>query len=103
MIAALVDKRDELGRLCQRYHVRQLEVFGSAASEDAFDPDRNDLDFLVEFHRNDEMNRADQYFGLWEALREVFGREVDLVTLRALRNPYFIKSVNATREVVYAA
>ena len=103
MINVLADKQEELVRLCKRYHVRQLDVFGSAVSEDAFDPDRSDLDFLVEFDRSNEMNRADQYFGLWEALREVFGREVDLVTLRALRNPYFIKSVNATREVVYAA
>lgn len=32
----------------------------------------------------------------------VFGREIHLVTTRSLRNPYFIASVNATRQTVYA-
>ena len=37
----------ELEALCKRYHVRRLEVFGSAVRED-FDPQHSDLDLLVE-------------------------------------------------------
>src|SRR5437868_4983824 len=40
----------KLRSLCRRFHVRRLELFGSAARED-FDPARSDLDFLVAFDR----------------------------------------------------
>ena len=43
------------------------------------------------------------YFGLLEALQSLFGRPVDLVMTRAIKNPYFLKSVNQTRTVLYAA
>ena len=102
MIETLEEKRAELINLCRRFHVRRLDVFGSAATEYGFDPYRSDLDFLVEFDRTDAMNRADQYFGLWEELKKLFGRDVDLVSVRALRNRFFIKSVNATRKLLYA-
>jgi predicted nucleotidyltransferase len=38
-----------LAELCRRYHVRRLEVFGSAARGYDFDPFSSDADFLVEF------------------------------------------------------
>ncbi|MDH3718927.1 MAG: nucleotidyltransferase domain-containing protein [Planctomycetota bacterium] len=103
MIAIIEEKRRELTELCRTYHVRQLELFGSATLAERFDPRTSDLDFLVEFEPADQMNPADQYFGLWEALKDLFGRDVDLVTVRSLRNPYFIRSVNASREPVYAS
>lgn len=34
---------------CQRYGIRRLEVFGSAALGDDFVPESSDVDFLVEF------------------------------------------------------
>ena len=37
-----------LAELCRRFHVRTLDVFGSAVTG-RFDPARSDLDFLVQF------------------------------------------------------
>jgi len=91
----------ELPALCRRFGVRRLELFGSATTG-AFDPERSDLDFLVEFDAN-SAQLFDRYFGLREALAALYGRNVDLVTVGALRNPYFIKSVDATRQLVYAS
>ena len=42
------EKRDDLIRLCARYRVRRLELFGSALTH-RLDSKTNDLDFLVEF------------------------------------------------------
>lgn len=98
---AVQNKHPQLAALCRKYGVRRLELFGSAATESRFDRDRSDLDFLVEFGPTDDMGPADQYFGLWEELKTLFGREVDLVSTRSLRNPYFIESVNATRQTVF--
>jgi hypothetical protein len=91
-----------LEQLCKRYHVKRLELFGSAATGD-FKPETSDLDFLVEFHATKEMNAADRYFGLLEALRSLFQRKVDLVMARAMHNPYFIREVNKSRTMLYAA
>ena len=44
-----------------------------------------------------------QYFDFLEALEQLFGCPVDLVERRAMKNPYFIKAVNATRKTLYAA
>jgi predicted nucleotidyltransferase len=93
--------RDALGELCVRFHVGRLGIFGSAATGDLRKD--SDLDFLVEFRRVGSMTPADQYFGLLGALEELFGREIDLLTERSLRNPYFIRSVEKTRQLLYAA
>jgi predicted nucleotidyltransferase len=48
VIALIEEHRGALRQLCQRYRVQRLEVFGSAATENAFDPHTSDLDFRVE-------------------------------------------------------
>jgi len=95
-------RRDALAALCRRFGVRRLELFGSAVTG-RFDPEASDLDFLVEYDNPDAPGASDRYFGLIEALEALFGRRVDLVVARAMRNPYFIRQVNAQRRVVYAA
>lgn len=103
MIAQVQHKQDELADLCRKYGVRRLDLFGSAATEFEFDADHSDLDFLVEFEPSASMGPADQYFGLWEDLQSLFSREIHLVSSRALRNRYFIESVNATRQTLYGS
>lgn len=102
MIAFLETKRSEVAALCKRYRVRRLEVFGSATGKH-FDPDRSDLDFLVEFKPLPRGQRAEAYFGLLEGLQQLFQRHVDLVMTRAITNPYFHQAIENSREVVYAA
>ena len=46
---------------------------------------------------------AGRDFGLLQALEELFGREIDLLTERSLRNPYFIGSIEKTRQLLCAA
>ena len=96
------DKRDELNQLCSRFNVQRLELFGSAP-DGSFDAQTSDVDFLVEFLPLQPGEHFDAYFGLLEALQDLFGRPVDLVMTRAIKNPYFLRSVDRTREVLYAA
>ncbi len=102
MITALEERADEVKRLCLIHSVRRLDVFGSAAT-DRYVPDVSDLDFLVEFQPAALSAYADAYFGLLEALGELFERPVDLVVESAIRNPYFLQSVEQTRTTVYEA
>jgi uncharacterized protein len=91
----------ELEKLCRRFRVRRLDLFGSAAVDR--DQPGSDLDFLVEFEALPPGTYADTYFGLLESLQGLFGRPVDLVVSTAIRNPYFRKSVEQTRALLYAA
>ncbi len=103
MIALIETRRVELADLCREHHVQRLELFGSGVSDADFDPTRSDLDFLVEFLPMEPGRHKDAYFGLLEGLRSLFDRPVDLVEAKAVRNPYFLESVNRTRTVLYAA
>ena len=95
--------RSELEQLCQRYHVKRLELFGSVATEE-FKPETSDIDFLVEFAPDHEMGPwLAEYFDLKDELERLFGHKVDLVMIGALRNPYFIEQVNRSRTLLYAA
>ncbi len=102
MIAKLREHREEVVELCRRFGVRRLEVFGSASSGE-FDPERSDIDFLVELEPPEESSRFDAYFGLKEGLEALLGRPVDLVDPSALDNPYFAAMVEHTRQELYAA
>jgi uncharacterized protein len=95
-------KREEIAELCRRHRVRRLALFGSAVGE-GFDPERSDLDFLVEFKPLPPGTYADTYFGLLEALQQLFGRPVDLVDDSAIKNPYFRESVERSQALLYAA
>ncbi len=102
MIDLIQQNLTSLADLCRRYEVARLEVFGSAATGD-FNPETSDIDFLVKFKRNGTLRPFIQYFDFLAELKELFGREVDLVEEGAPKNSYFIKSMNASRELLYAA
>lgn len=99
MISLLKDHREEITLLCRRYGVARLEVFGSAATG-AFDPETSDVDFIVDLGGY-EPGVARRFFDFAEALEALLGHNVDLITESQIRNPYFRRSVNDARELVY--
>ena len=101
MIALVEKRKRELAELCQKFKVERLDLFGSAASGN-FTPETSDLDFLVRFaDREPTGEYADRYLNLAEAIEQLFQRPVDLVTEQSVRNPYFRRVVDASREPVY--
>jgi predicted nucleotidyltransferase len=94
--------RPHIEALCRKYGLKRLELFGSAARGD-FDLDRSDLDFFYEFDSADWKGMADRFFGLLEDLQSLLGRKVDLVSLKAVKNPFFLESANRSRITLYAA
>jgi hypothetical protein len=102
MVGLVEERLAAIGGLCREHGVKRLELFGSAATE-RFDPDSSDLDFLVEFLPLPVGSLFDSYIGLLEDLAELLGRDVHLVTERSIRSRYFLRAVDQTRAVVYAA
>ena len=102
MHTILEERRAELEQLCSLHGVRRLEAFGSVATG-RFEPASSDLDFLVDFEPASPGALADRYFGLLEDLEALFGRHVDLVMTRAIRNPCFLEAIERSRTLLYAA
>lgn len=97
----IAERREALSATCRKYGVSRLDLFGSGTTEE-WDPGASDLDFVVSFQRDPDRSLADRYLGLADELETLFGRPVDLLTERSIRNPYFRRNVDATRSVVYA-
>ncbi len=94
--------KDRLTELCKSLNIKKMMVFGSATS-DKF-TNNSDIDFLISFNDNISFEEyTDNYFKLHYKLREIFKRDIDVVTERTLTNPFFIKSVNKTKQLIYEA
>jgi predicted nucleotidyltransferase len=91
--------REDITELCRTYGVERLEAFGSAVTE-KFDDETSDLDFVVQF-ADRSTGYADRYLDFAQALEELFGQDVDLVTERSIQNPFFRRSVDDSRQVIY--
>ena len=100
MLDLIVQKHGELVDLCRLFRVERLDLFGSAATGE-FDPSSSDLDFLIEFEDRASPGLLNRYLDFAEALERLFGRHVDLLTPRSIRNPYFKQEVESTREPLY--
>jgi predicted nucleotidyltransferase len=94
--------RAELAAISRRFHVRRLDIFGSAATG-RFDPGRSDIDFLVLFEPMPPAIYADAYFGLLAALAALFERDVDLLTEPSVVNPYLRAQIEAERQTLFDA
>jgi hypothetical protein len=85
---------------CRKWRIVDLSVFGSALRDD-FRPD-SDVDLLVTFAPDAQWSLYD-WVDMIAELREIFGREVDLLSSQSLRNPFRRHEILKTCESLYAA
>ena len=91
---------NKIKALCKTHKVKNMYVFGSVLTP-RFN-DNSDVDFLLNFTNEiDYNNYSDNYFSLWDSLRNLLGREVDLVDEKTLRNPIFIQEIDSTKKLIY--
>ncbi|MBE9079167.1 hypothetical protein IQ241_17990 [Romeria aff. gracilis LEGE 07310] len=89
-----------MARLCQQNAVSRLELFGSATAYH-FDPATSDFDFLVEFAIQNPAGAADRFFNLRQGLSELLEAAIDLVELKAVKNPYFLDAIASSRVNIF--
>ena len=95
------NKLDDLKKLCKTLKIKRMYAFGSVVSDDNFKKN-SDIDFLISFIDNITVEEyTDNYFSLHYKLKDLFNRKIDIVTERTLSNPYFIESINKTKELIY--
>jgi predicted nucleotidyltransferase len=102
MIPALTTHRAGITALCHRFHVRRLDVFGSAAREADF-TSASDVDLLVEFEPSHGTPALGEFLGLREALVSLLGRDVDLTMTTAVKNPFLRTAIERSRIPLHGA
>lgn len=85
--------------LCKLHKVKTLAVFGSILT-DKFN-DNSDIDLLVNFNSNDIEDYVTNYFGLKDALVNLFNRDVDLIEEKGIKNKFFLRNLNTTKQIIY--
>ena len=102
MIALVENNLGTIRELCKKHHVKSLYLVGSATKADRFKAE-SDVDFLYRFKKEDieEMNYADNFFDLLFELQDLLNRKVDLVSEEKMKNPYFIESINESKQIIY--
>ncbi len=96
----LENKLQDLRIICSALGVKRLYAFGSVVS-DKFNPE-SDIDFLISFaDRLSIEEYTNNYFALHYRLQDLFQRKIDLVTERTLSNPYYIESIEESKQLIY--
>jgi predicted nucleotidyltransferase len=91
----------KIAAFCKRWEVVEFALFGSAVRED-FSP-QSDIDVLVSFAPQSDWGLF-EHIQMKQELKELFGREVDLVTRRALeqsRNALLRSEILSTMKLLY--
>jgi predicted nucleotidyltransferase len=94
---------EKIKEFCQRWKISDLALFGSVLRED-FSPS-SDIDLLVRFFPETNYSLFD-LVRMQDELKEIFGREVDLVEWTAIaqsRNYIRRKQILGSLEAIYAA
>ncbi|MCD4793936.1 MAG: nucleotidyltransferase domain-containing protein [Bacteroidales bacterium] len=89
----------KLKKLCYKYKVSKLYVFGSVIS-DKF-RNESDIDFLVTFDTIELNKYADNYFDFKFSLEDLFKRKIDLLEEKAIKNPFLKQSIDTSKELIY--
>jgi predicted nucleotidyltransferase len=100
MPLAISFDRERIAEFCRKWRVKELSVFGSALRTD-YRPG-SDVDVLVDIEEGAPWTAFD-LVDMIDELRDIFGRDVDLIEKSAMRNPFRRHEILRTREVIYAA
>ena len=89
---------DDLVKICKKYQIIELSVFGSSIRDDF--NDNSDIDFLVSFEPTSRLSLYD-IVDLKDDFKDLLNREIDIVEKEAMKNPIRKKRILSTREVIY--
>ncbi|MFV8393715.1 nucleotidyltransferase family protein [Flavobacterium sp. LB2P6] len=89
----------DIKKLCKTHNVKSLYAFGSVLTE-KFNVE-SDIDLIVEFQPVDVLDYADNYYDLKFSLEIILKREIDLLEEKAIKNPYFRKTINQNKQLIY--
>ena len=93
-------KKVQLSRICGNHQVDRLYLFGSALTS-RFSENESDLDFQVILGPMSPLRKGETLLNFWTSLEELFGRRVDLLTDKPIKNPILRRNINRTKILIY--
>ena len=100
ILARLNCPLEEIAKLCEKFGVTELSVFGSVVRDD-FRDDGSDIDFLYVFNPNIKIG-YNELFDIEEAFSKLVGRKIDFVSKKWM-GKRFEQHVLPIAQVIYAA
>ena len=94
---------EKIADFCRQWKIERLAIFGSAAKGELLPA--SDIDLLVTFSQDADWTMFD-HFTMEEELSRLFGRDVDLISLRAVKenpNPISRREILNSARQIYAA
>lgn len=96
----LLDKNiSYIKRLCTKYKVAKLYLFGSVLT-DKFN-ESSDVDIVVEFKSMEHAEYVDNYYDFKSRLEKHLKRKVDLLEGQAIKNPFLKREIDSTKQLIY--
>jgi len=99
MTPLIQNNMNSIQHILHKYNVKRAFVFGSVCT-DNFN-DSSDVDIIVAFQKRYFNNYVDNYLSLESELSALLHRNIDLIAEETIQNPYFIKSINKTKTLIY--
>jgi predicted nucleotidyltransferase len=87
--------------LFKKHNIKNAYFFGSVLT-DKFN-DQSDLDILINFKPEitDPLLKGELMWDLQFAIEDAFHRKVDLLQETTPKNPYFLKELQETKQLIY--
>jgi predicted nucleotidyltransferase len=92
--------QDAITQFCQKWKIVEFALFGSVLRDDFRDD--SDLDVLVVFEEPRDLSLS-AWLDIREEISVLFGRKVDLIQKKLLKNPYSKAEILRTHRVIYAS
>ncbi len=100
MVNLIASNIEKIRQLLAANRIEEAYIFGSAANGNF--TEKSDVDFLVRFSADlTPLEKGELWWNLHDELRNFLKREIDIVTMNSLKNPYFIKEINDTKVLIY--
>jgi predicted nucleotidyltransferase len=91
---------EQIKAFCVRFGVEEFSLFGSVLRDD-FGPD-SDVDVMLQFRAGHGFT-FENTPEIYDALKKIFGREVDVIEKGRIKNPFRRHAIMSSYRVIHAA
>ncbi len=94
------EKLPLLRQILEKFGVEKAFIFGSATKSEF--TNQSDIDLLISLKSYDDpIVAGEQFWGIYYDAKELFNREVDIISERSLKNPFFVEEIKNNIVQIY--
>lgn len=96
----ITKNKKNLISLFKKNKVKKAYVFGSVLNSNF--NENSDIDLIIDFESNlKPLEKGELWWNLYEELKLLFNKEVDIINESKIKNPYFLKEIKETKKLIY--